>query len=345
MNRNRPAALALYGPLREWNTERIRDFSNTFFVEPTYTFPGGQGAGEDDDITGWNTSAATNMTNMFRRCNTFNQPLRFDTRDVRSMQFMFAACAAFNQPLTFDTRNVRNMELMFRGCTAFNQPLTLDTSAATDMYGTFSGCTTFNQPVHFDTHAVTNMGSMFFNCSAFNQPLAFDTRAVLDMRLMFSGCTAFNQPLHTWHHEPSALLDMPMAVLVVVNMFENCRSFNSPVFAMSVNDYNASRLGTTPLGQSAVMEEALIIARSKADPAAQGRIILLASIEAARVLGAPVHDPELAALRERYAYEYRYRPDKDDDMYLPRDNAVHRARDDDDDDDDGRRVRPRYDDE
>jgi hypothetical protein len=114
---------------------------------------------------------------------------------------------------------------------------------------------------------------------------------------------------------------------------------------MSVIDYEQSWLETTPLGQSAKMEEALMMARRMADPAAQGRIILLASIEAARALGAPVHNPELAALREQYAYEYRYRPDDDDDMYLPRDKAVHRARDDDDDDDDGRRVRPRYDDE
>ena len=313
---DRPEALARYGPLREWNTERVQDFSNAL---SSYTFSGGQGAGEDDDITGWNTSEATNMTRMFEGCSTFNQPLRFDTH------------------------NVRRMDAMFRECTAFNQPLIFDTRAAISMWAMFSGCTTFNQPVHFDTHAVTNMGAMFANCRAFNQPLTFNTRACESFNGMFDRCTSFNQPLHKWHHQPSPRWRMP----ITTNMFDYCNSFNSPVFAMSVGEYEASRLGTTPLGQSAVMEEALIIARSKADPAAQGRIIVKASLEAARALGAPVHNPELAALREQYAYEYRYRPDKDDDMYLPRHNAVHRARDDDDDDDDddGRRVRPRYDDE
>ena len=112
---------------------------------------------------------------------------------------------------------------------------------------------------------------------------------------------------------------------------------------MSVVEYMDSKLSQTPLGQSAVMQKALEDARHVTNPVTQGRIITQASREAARALGAPVHNPELAARRKQYAYEYRYRPDDDDDMYLPRDNAVHRARDDDDDDDDdgGRNVRPR----
>lgn len=315
MLHNRPAALARYGPLREWNTERVQDFSGALF---NYRFPGGQGAGEDDDITGWNTSAATDMTAMFEGCNTFNQPLRFDTR------------------------NVQQMLGMFHGCTAFNQPLAFNTSAVTSMTRMFMDCTTFNQPVHFDTHAVTDMDKMFARCSAFNQPLTFNTRACQNFRWLFANCYSFNQPLHKWN------VQRPERFRVTARMFDNCNSFNSPVFAMSVDEYDASRLETTPLGQSADMQQALIIARRMADPAAQGRIISRASREAALVLGAPVHNPELAALRKRYAYEYRYRPDADDDMYRPRDNAVHRARDDDavnrarDDADDGRNVRPRY---
>jgi hypothetical protein len=307
MNGNRPAALARYGPLREWNTENLQNFDRAL---AGYMFRGGQGAGEDDDITGWNTSAATVMSDMFDGCRTFNQLLRFDTH------------------------NVRRMDAMFRGCTAFNQPLIFDTRAVTSMRTMFAFCATFNQPVHFDTHAVTSMWSMFVYCTAFNQPLAFDTHNVEMMGDMFANCTAFNQPLHKWHHQPSVRGRLSQ----IIGMFKNCRSFNSPVFAMSVNDYDASRLGTTPLGQSAVMEEALRRAERVNDPAEQGRIILLASLRAARVLGAPVHDPEMAALR-RDADAYGYRADRHDDaVYLPPDDDVYRARDD----DDGRRVRPRY---
>jgi hypothetical protein len=304
MNENRPAALARYGPLREWNTERVEDFSRAFNLRYLggYTFSGGQGAGEDDDITGWNTSAATNMTSMFKNCNTFNQPLRFDTHNVQRMDFMFNGCTAFNQPLTFDTRAVTGMAIMF------------------------SSCTTFNQPVHFDTRNVRFMNNMFFGCRAFNQPLTFNTRACQDFGKMFFGCRAFNQPLHEWYTQPSRLYEPK-----TMGMFHLCNSFKSPVFAMSVEEYQVSRLPWTPLGKSALMQEALIIARSKADPAKQGRIILLASIEAARVLGAPVHDPELAARRQD-ADAYGYRADRHDDAeYLPRD-----------DENNQRRVRPRH---
>lgn len=307
MTANRSLALARYGPLREWNTERVQNFDRAL---AGYMFRS-QGAGEDDDITGWNTSAATVMSDMFDGCGSFNQPLRFDTHNVRWMDAMFRGCTAFNQPLMFDTRAVINMQTMF----AF--------------------CARFNQPVHFDTRAVTSMWAMFTYCTAFNQPLAFDTHNV-DMNAMFANCTAFNQPLHKWHHQPS----LEGRLSQIVGMFENCRSFKSPVFAMSVFEYDASRLRTTPLGQSAVMEEALRRAERVNDPAEQGRIILLASLRAARVLGAPVQNTALAALR-RDADAYEYRPERDDDaVYLPRNDAVYLPRDDDEDDD--RNVRPRY---
>jgi hypothetical protein len=115
-------------------------------------------------------------------------------------------------------------------------------------------------------------------------------------------------------------------------MFEGCVSFKGPVFKMSAVEYDQSELPLTPLGQSAVMQEALMRAGRVIDPAEQGRIILQASLEAARALEAPVHDPELAARRKRYVDAYAYRADRDDyDVYRPRD-----------DDDDGRRVRPRH---
>ena len=289
----RPVALARYGPLREWNTERVQNFSEAFVFGmherlSSYRFPGGQGAGEDDDITGWNTSAASDMSCMFLGCTTFNQPLRFDTHAVTDMSCMFERCTAFNQPLPFNTGACQSFGLMFGECTAFNQPL------------------------NFDTHNVREYNSMFFRC------------------------IAFNQPLHHWYRQPSRY----RGIRLMWAMFEGCVSFKGPVFKMSVAEYDQSELPLTPLGQSAVMQEALMRAGRVIDPAEQGRIISKASREAALVLGAPVHNPELAALREQYAYEYRYRPERDDDMYLPRDDdAVNRARDD--DDDDGRNVRPR----
>ena len=260
---NRPAALARYGPLRDWNTERVQDFTFAFV---DYTFPGGQGAGEDDDVTGWDTSAATIMYRMFANCTTFDQPLRFDTHLVTRMGSMFYGCTAFDQPLTFNTHACRDFASMFSGCTAFNQPL------------------------NFDTHNARHMSYMFF------------------------GCTAFNQPLHQWYHQPSANRGF------IWYMFAGCASFQSPVFTMSVAEYNESRLSGTPLGQSDVMQQALLrVAGRERNLATQGRMISHASVEAARALGgAPVLDAERAALALAMEGDFGFRAERNDEAVYGR---------------------------
>jgi surface protein len=130
-----------------------------------------------NNINSWDTSAVTNMGEMFSGCSLFNQALSFDTSAVTIMGYMFNGCSVFNQALSFDTSAVENMEGMFYGCSAFNQALT------------------------FDTSAVTTMSSMFRDATAFNQPLSFDTSAVTSMGEMFSGCTSFNQNIGNWNVE------------------------------------------------------------------------------------------------------------------------------------------------
>jgi len=50
---------------------------------------------------------------MFHDCTSFNQPLQFNTNNVKNMHSMFSSCTSFNQPLNFDTSNVTNMSCMF----------------------------------------------------------------------------------------------------------------------------------------------------------------------------------------------------------------------------------------
>lgn len=321
---DRPAALARYGPVRDWNTERVIDFSGAFV---DYTFPGGQRAGEEDDVSGWDTSAATSMRSMFARCRNFNQPLRFDTHTVTEMGGMFSGCTAFDQPLTFnDTGAVTRMDRMFFGCIAFNQPLNFNTRSVRRMSEMFCECRAFNQPLTFDTGACEEFEGMFAGCRRFNELLDFDTRSAENMQFMFFRCTAFNRPLNHWNHW-NYRHDVR-----IFRMFDYCENFQCPVFPMLAGDYFDSQLPDTPLGQSAVMQEALSRARRVNDPATQGRMISCASVKAARALGAPVRNAQMAA-RARVVNAYAYRAECDDDeVYLPRD----------DDNDDSRRVRPRY---
>lgn len=67
---------------------------------------------------------------------------------------MFANCEKFNQPVPFDTSNVRNMLGIFDGCKEFNQPINFDTSKVTGRREMFTGC--HNLPL--ETQAKVELG-------------------------------------------------------------------------------------------------------------------------------------------------------------------------------------------
>jgi surface protein len=82
-------------------------------------------------ISGWTTSAVTNMNSMFRGYifpitdNLFNQPIgNWDVSNVTDMGYMFSLCQPFNQDLsTWDVSSVTIMDGMFLNCGSFNQDL------------------------------------------------------------------------------------------------------------------------------------------------------------------------------------------------------------------------------
>jgi len=149
-----------------------------------------------NNINSWNTSAITNMQQMFDSCINFNQSLSFDTSAVTNMSRMFQDCNIFNGALNFNTISVTNMSRMFLNCLVFNQPLSFDTSAVTSMTSMFSFCFAFNSPLTFTSTAlVTLMNGMFSGASAFNQPINFNTISVTNMTNMFNNADAFDQNL------------------------------------------------------------------------------------------------------------------------------------------------------
>jgi surface protein len=105
------------------------------------------------------------MSYLFAGFETFNEPLHWNTRNVKTMRFMFHKAATFNQPISFDTRAVTDMFFMFSYASSFNQPLSFDTRNVTDMRHMFYGATSFNQPLDFDMQKVSSLGAdgMFVN--------------------------------------------------------------------------------------------------------------------------------------------------------------------------------------
>jgi surface protein len=75
------------------------------------------------DVSSWNTSSATLMSDMFTSALLFNQNISaWNTSNVTEMASMFQFAVSFNQNVSgWDVRKVTNMINMFRGTTAFNQ--------------------------------------------------------------------------------------------------------------------------------------------------------------------------------------------------------------------------------
>lgn len=143
----------------------------------------------------FDTSRITNMSYMFEKCVTFNQPVNFDTRNVTEMTSMFDGCKVFNQPVIFsDTSKVVYMSMLFNGCTAFNQSVNINASSADTLFGLFAGCKSFNQPVIItNTSKVKDLSMMFNSCGEFNQPLSlvnWDLSSATNMKNMFTNVQA-----------------------------------------------------------------------------------------------------------------------------------------------------------
>jgi surface protein len=155
------------------------------------------------DVTSWDTSNVTNMTNMFQANSAFNQDIsNWDTSNVLSMDGMFLDNSAFNQDISnWDVSGVTIMNNMFRNNSAFNQNISnWDVSGVTNMSGMFAGNSAFNQDIsNWDVSGVTNMTYMFAGNSAFNQDISnWDVSGVTNMTGMFQHNSAFNQDIGNW---------------------------------------------------------------------------------------------------------------------------------------------------
>ncbi len=199
----------------DWNTASVTNMSRMFSRAATFNQP----------IGDWNTAAVTNMRGMFEQADAFDQPIGpWNTASVTDMNNMFSNADVFNQPLgAWNTASVTTTQNMFLNVSVFNQPLgAWNTASVTNMIGMFTGCSAFNQPIGtWNTASVTTMQAMFLNASVFNQPLGtWNTASVTNMRNMFNNATAFNQPIGTWN---------TASVTNMLTMFSGSSAFNQPI--------------------------------------------------------------------------------------------------------------------
>ena len=154
---------------------------------------------EEIDLSGFDTSRVTNMSNMFSNCyDLVSLDLSgFDTSHVTDMGNMFKLCENLSSLNLngFDTSCVTDMSGMFSGCRSL-QNLDLsgfDTSRVTFMGNMFSGCRSLQKMdlSSFDTSSVKSMYRMFRECGISSLDLSsFDTSNVEYTDYMLEGCSA-----------------------------------------------------------------------------------------------------------------------------------------------------------
>lgn len=106
-------------------------------------------------IEQWDTSKITNMANLFRNANAFNDDITsWDTARVTDMNYMFRSAGLFNQDISiWNVDKVTNMKFMFYGALVFNQNLCswLDSPKFPQQVNTFymfkaTGCNSQSNP-------------------------------------------------------------------------------------------------------------------------------------------------------------------------------------------------------
>jgi surface protein len=182
-------------------------------------------ADNDKDVTKVVTTLVTDMKDLFRDNETFNQDIgSWDVSNVTDMNGMFGIAKEFNQDIgSWDVSNVTDMRWMFDEALKFNQDIgDWDTSSVNNMFAMFVVAKEFNQDIgSWDVSNVTNMSGMFNYAEKFNKNIGnWDVSNVTEMFAMFRGAKEFNQDIGNWNTSNVTSMN---------NMFELSLKFNQDI--------------------------------------------------------------------------------------------------------------------
>ncbi|EIL5477553.1 BspA family leucine-rich repeat surface protein [Listeria monocytogenes] len=197
---------------------------------------------EELDVSHFDTSSVTNMTNMFQ--NTFLirelDVSNWDTSSVTTMQSMFDECNSLEilDVSNWETSSVTNMLSMFRYCTSLKELAVSnwETSSVTTMGVQFAYCTSLKELdiSNFDTSSVTYMYAMFVGSAGLEEldVSNFDTSSVTNMQAMFENCTGLGE-LDVSNFDTSSVTTMQA-------MFDGCTSLEE----LDLSNFDTSSVTT-----------------------------------------------------------------------------------------------------
>jgi surface protein len=157
--------------------------------------------------TGWNTTALTKITNMFRESAINVDVSGLDLNGVTNSTNVFNDATSFNQDIDdWDMSTVTSLASWFYGATAFNNGgsalTSWDVSSVASCYYCFAGCTSFNADIGgWDLSSCTNFTQMFGSATIFNQDISdwtLNSTSSVTMYQMFYAAVAFNQDISPW---------------------------------------------------------------------------------------------------------------------------------------------------
>ena len=205
-------------------------------------------------ISDWNTSAVTDMSEVFKDRANFNEDIgEWDVSKVTNMERIFYEASSFNQDISnWDISSVMTLNGAFRGADSFNQDIgNWNTSLVTDISYLFAGADSFNQNIgNWDTSSLSAMEKMFWSAKSFNQNVSgWNISKVTLMGQIFADAPALtnlNKGLihekfstnSNWGHDWSAFVPpRNLASLAQLSILENL-SIGSFVAEFNATDAN-----------------------------------------------------------------------------------------------------------
>jgi surface protein len=182
------------------------------------------------DLSGFDTSDVTNMSQMFSNCSglTSLNISSFDTSNVTDMSKMFSSCRSLTSldVSSFKTDRVETMYYMFYACSKLTKLdlSNFETKKVTNMNSMFDYCEAITEIIfsnNFDVSHVTNLSHMFSRCKALKKldVSNFKTYSATDMGWMFCDCSSLTElDISNFHVTIETK---------VYSLFENCSSLKT----------------------------------------------------------------------------------------------------------------------
>ena len=204
------------------------------------------------------TSAKTDMSNMFSSCSSLVSIPQLNTANVTNMSNMFSSCSSLVSIPQLNTAKVTSMNQIFTNCYSLVSIPQLDTAKVTNMSNMFQSCYSLVAIPQLNTANVTNMSNMFYYCHSLVSIPQLDTAKVTSMGSMFRGCyslvaipqlnTAKVTSMNQMFFQCSSLVSIPQLdtakVTSMSDMFYGCYSLT---YAAIKNAKRAYQLNYSPL--------------------------------------------------------------------------------------------------